>query len=107
MAVPQRLTRKLQQVLGPEATEDLVNLLNSAEVQRAELQAWREGARADFAEFRSEVRADLAEFRNEMRAELGQLRGEIATVRSDLMKWSFVFWVGAVGAIAALAGVLR
>ena len=25
----------------------------------------------------------------------------------DLIKWSFVFWVGAVGAIAALAGVLR
>jgi hypothetical protein len=26
---------------------------------------------------------------------------------ADLMKWSFLFWVGAVGAIAALAGVLR
>jgi hypothetical protein len=25
----------------------------------------------------------------------------------DLIKWSFVFWVGAAGAIAALAGVLR
>jgi hypothetical protein len=28
-------------------------------------------------------------------------------VRADLLKWSFVFWVGAVGAIAALAGILR
>jgi hypothetical protein len=26
---------------------------------------------------------------------------------ADLMRWSFVFWVAAVGAIAALAGVLR
>ena len=26
---------------------------------------------------------------------------------ADLLKWSFVFWVGAVAAIAALAGVLR
>jgi hypothetical protein len=26
---------------------------------------------------------------------------------AGLMKWSFVFWVGAVGAVAALAGVLR
>ena len=26
---------------------------------------------------------------------------------AELMKWSFLFWVGAVGAIAALAGVLR
>ena len=28
-------------------------------------------------------------------------------VRADLLKWSFVFWVGSVTAIAALAGVLR
>ena len=26
---------------------------------------------------------------------------------AELLKWSFVFWVGAVGAIAALARVLR
>ncbi len=26
---------------------------------------------------------------------------------SDLIKWSFVFWVGAVGAIAMLARALR
>jgi len=30
---------------------------------------------------------------------------EASTAR--LLKWSFVFWVGAVGAIAALAGVLK
>jgi hypothetical protein len=28
-------------------------------------------------------------------------------MNGDLIKWSFVFWVGAVGAIAMLAGVLR
>jgi hypothetical protein len=26
---------------------------------------------------------------------------------NDLLKWSFVFWVGAVGAVAALTGMLR
>ena len=31
----------------------------------------------------------------------------IAETKADLMKWSFVFWCGAVAAIAALAGVLR
>jgi hypothetical protein len=35
------------------------------------------------------------------------LGARIADVKSDLMKWSFVFWCGAVAAIAALAGVLR
>ena len=38
---------------------------------------------------------------------LAGLQVAIADSKAELMKWSFVFWVGAVGAIAALAGVLR
>jgi hypothetical protein len=34
------------------------------------------------------------------------LSRKIADVNADLMKWSFVFWVGAVASIALLAGVL-
>lgn len=36
-----------------------------------------------------------------------RLTERIAGVQNNLMKWSFLFWVGAVAAIAALAGVLR
>ena len=62
------------------------------------------------------VRADVAELRHEMQlgfarieAKLEQvpLRAEMEKRFADLLKWSFVFWVGAVGAIAALAGVLK
>lgn len=38
---------------------------------------------------------------------MGALEVKVGDVKADLMKWSFVFWVGAVGAISALAGVLR
>lgn len=158
VTVPQRLTRKLQQTLGADATEDLVNLLNAAELRRRDLADWREGTRAEFADFRAGMRAEFAEFRAEMRAEFADFRGEmraerasmrdewrgeiaalferqraetgaafqrlhseianvrqdhvtlsarVEQVKSDLMKWSFLFWVGAVGAIAALAGVLK
>jgi len=121
MAVPQRLNRKLQQVMGPEAAEDLVNLLDGVEVQRSELRAFQESMRAEFsamraefAEFRQQMRGEFAEFRDQMRgasartqAELVQMRVLIAETKADLMKWMLVFWVGAVGAIAALAGVLR
>lgn len=86
-----------------------------------------------FEQLRAEIRADIADLRSDLRAELsgstGALRKEvgeanaalrkemsegftalgvqIAGVRADLMKWSFAFWVGAVLAISALAGVLR
>ena len=39
--------------------------------------------------------------------QLHGLQVAIADSKAELMRWSLVFWVGAVGAIAALAGVLR
>lgn len=107
MSVPQRLTRQLQRALGGEAAEDLVNLLDGVELQRSEMRAFREGMRADFAEFRETMRSEQSRFLETVRGELTQLREEVHSLKADLMKWSFVFWTGAVLAIAALAGVLR
>lgn len=38
---------------------------------------------------------------------LGETDAKIERRFAELMKWSFLFWIGAVGTIAALAGVLR
>ena len=69
--------------------------------------------RADMAELRQEMRVGFAALRQEMQVGFAQLRQEMAGMEarferrfSDLIKWSFVFWVGAVGAIAMLARVL-
>ncbi|MGH7639000.1 MAG: hypothetical protein ACREOK_15225 [Gemmatimonadaceae bacterium] len=120
MSVPQRLSRRLQQALGTEAAEDLVNLLNGVELQRSEFRAFRESMRADFAEFRESMRAEFAEDRKAIRAELTAFRTElqatrletaalssrIGDVKADLMKWSLVFWTGAVLAIGGLVVAL-
>jgi hypothetical protein len=74
--------------------------------------------RADFAELRQEMRAGFANARVDLVREihglevrlLDRINGvdkRVHETESRLMRWSFVFWVGAVGAIAALAGVLR
>ncbi|MGH7529303.1 MAG: hypothetical protein ACREMN_02885 [Gemmatimonadales bacterium] len=109
------MSRKLHQNLGEEAAEDLVNWMNHVEARvgdgatRSDLAALR----ADFGEMREAMRADLAELRQEMRVGFAELREEMARLEArferrfgDLIKWSFVFWVGAVAAIAMLAGVL-
>ena len=71
---------------------------------------WLEAERED----RMKVHEVLAAFRADMNAMELRLTARIdavdvrlSEVKSDLMKWSFVFWCGAVAAIAALAGVLR
>jgi ABC-type phosphate transport system auxiliary subunit len=125
MAVTARLSHKLHQTLGDEAAEDLVNWMQQVDAQRAELRDLNElnfaRVEARFAEARAATRADFARFdgklaalHEEMRAGFSDLRQEMAHLETrlerrigDLIKWSFVFWVGAVGAIAMLARALR
>lgn len=54
----------------------------------------------------TQLRADIAELRQEMQVGFAALETRFERRFGDLIKWSFVFWVGAVAAIAMLAGVL-
>ena len=54
----------------------------------------------------AQLRADIAELRQEMQVGFAKLETRFERRFGDLIKWSFVFWVGAVAAIAMLAGVL-
>lgn len=116
MPITPRLSRRLQQTLGEEAAEDLVNWMQQVDAQRAELRELNElnFSRIDGKLAEVAMRADLAELRQELRVGFANLQQEMARLETrferrfgDLIKWSFVFWVGAVGAIAALARVLR
>ena len=59
------------------------------------------------------IRGDIGELKHAIERLTEVVKGlhgldkRIETVKSDLIAWSFVFWVGAVGALAVLAGVLR
>jgi hypothetical protein len=129
MVASPQLPNRLREVLGREAGDALMTWLEEERSEREAVRSDFAGLRADFAA----LRGDLAELRQEMRAGFlkvsADLRVEIARevhglevrlvdrinavdkrvseTESRLMRWSFVFWVGAVGAIAALAGVLR
>ncbi|MEX2180392.1 MAG: hypothetical protein WD801_16875 [Gemmatimonadaceae bacterium] len=100
MPVPSHVARKLREVLGADAAEDLVNWMDETTA-----------ARADVAELRHEMQVGFARIEANLAAQTERLRGDLVAQiersKADLMKWSFVFWCGAVAAIAALAGVLR
>lgn len=109
------MSKKLREALGPDAGEELVTWLQE---MRAEHEEKLAAIHADFAEYRHEMAALIqgSEFRlvermhgveTKLDERIGKVELRVAEVKADLMKWSFVFWVGAVGAIAALAGVLR
>ena len=53
------------------------------------------------------VREDLHGMDMKYHAGVASLDAKIERRFADLLKWSFVFWVGTVAAIAVLANVLR
>ncbi|MSR07798.1 MAG: hypothetical protein EXR93_12150 [Gemmatimonadetes bacterium] len=62
---------------------------------------------AQRVELRELNELNFARFAATLDDRVNKLRLDIERTRADLIKWSFVFWVGAVGAIALLAGVLK
>jgi hypothetical protein len=100
MAVSRRLPQNLRTVLGAPAEDELVTILDELRAENAEFRREVE-RRFDAIDKRFERLEDRFDTR------LVALETRVADVKSDLMKWSFVFWCGAVLAVAALAGVLR
>lgn len=110
MAISTRLSRKLRESLGDEGANDLVDWMVQVEDRRSELHGIVEASRvatdARFAEFGA--RMDLRFSQMELRfAEQREANARLETLFErrfgDLIKWSFVFWCGAVAAIAMLA----
>jgi hypothetical protein len=103
MAISTRLSRKLRESLGDEGANDLVDWMVQVEDRRSELHGIVEASRvatdARFAEFGARMDLRFAEQR-EANARLETL---FERRFGDLIKWSFVFWCGAVAAIAMLA----
>src|SRR3954470_17403676 len=118
MAIPTRLTRTLRESLGDEGANDLVDWMAQVEDRRTELHAVVEASKtatdARFAEFGVRMDLRFSEMDRRMDAGFGEQREAMAKLETlferrfgDVIKWSFVFWCGAVGAIAMLARALR
>jgi hypothetical protein len=96
-----RLSQKLQQTLGGQEGAEFVNWMHEMDARVSDV-----ATHGDLAQLRADLRADFAEMRQEMQVGFAALETRFERRISDLIKWSFVFWVGAVGAIAMLARVL-
>lgn len=107
MAVPARLSRKLHDVLGTQAAEDMVRLMDELIVQRDQTAQSQREILAAIGELRDRIQSLEVGLTRQIGDVKAGLTGQIGDVKADLMKWSFLFWVGAVTAIALLANVLE
>ena len=117
MPVSARLSHRLHDTLGEDAGGDLVTWMQTVDASRTELRELNEltvsRLESRIGEVRHELRADISALRAETHAGIAELKVALAGVESkidrrfgDLLKWTFLFWCGAVGA-AMLARGLR
>ena len=115
----------LRERLGPDATSGLLHVFElerrawSDEVlnigaERFERRLAETGSalRVQIAQTEAAVRQEMANLESRLRQELGgmevRIMREIAISRVELLRWSFVFWIGQVVAVSAvMAAMLR
>ncbi len=96
-----RVPSALRTRLGDDATFGLIELLDS------DRKEWSEHVLSVAADrFERRLTEEISHFREEIREGLHNgltsVRQEIATTRVEMLKWSFVFWIGQVAAMAGL-----
>jgi hypothetical protein len=101
-----RIPAALRVRLEDDATFGLVELLDS------ERKDWSEHVISVASDrFERRLAQELCAMRNEISKALNDgltaIRHETAAARLEMLKWSFVFWIGQVAAVAGLLAFMR
>jgi len=106
------LSKRFYETFGDDIANELVDWFNKVDATyHSEL---RELNEINFARFDAKLEQRIAEVKAELRQEIGGVRGEVgslradlqtglANLRSELLKWMFLFWVTTIGGLVALA----
>ncbi|MBF0536888.1 MAG: hypothetical protein HQL03_01400 [Nitrospirae bacterium] len=103
----------LKDKIGEKATrvlidtfDDVAEKAKSEAATKADLQVLKTEMQALKTELRTEMQALRTELKTEMqviKAELeAKFEAKLAEVKADILKWTFLFWVGQLAAMAAL-----
>ena len=110
---------RLRDRLGPEASQELSDTFEEAQNDMLTISTERVDARLAFVG--SDLRSELYRTQSELRQDiarmdagirialsdgLSKIRTDMTEIRVDVVRWSFIFWVGQFAAMAALIGLM-
>src|SRR5262245_40238033 len=104
--------KHLRDRLGPDSAADLVHTLNIAQNDTLDMAVERFDAHlaAASARLRAELREEIVNGDSSIRVALVEglslIRKEMGELRVDVLRWSFLFWLGQVAAIATMFTLL-
>ncbi len=102
----------LREQLGPDATAELLQLVARTQQGGREdmIATCTERFERRLAEEIGGVRVQLAQVESNLRQAMGAMdsnvRQEITSGRVEIVRWSFLFWIGQVVAITAIVGAM-
>ena len=106
----ERVGDRFERRLTDETTKVRLEMVQGFAALRQEMAAGlgqlRQEMAAGLGQLRQEMTAGLGQLRQEMTAGFAALRQEMADMRFELLKWTFVFWVGQLFALAGFLAVL-
>ncbi len=117
MATTPRLPLKLHERLGDEAMTELLTMFTDLGAEsRAEFQELRAAdarlearmeagfadVRQEIADVRDDLEQQIANLRADLKQQIADLRPQIVSVQGELIKWTFLFWLGTIGIVLLL-----
>ena len=96
-----RIPANLRTKLGDDATFGLIELLSAEENDWSERMLTSATERFE-RRLTHEISLLRQDFHQALNEGLAGIRTELANVRVEMLRWSFVFWIGQVAAVAAL-----
>jgi hypothetical protein len=104
------LSLRLREHLGMETSEDLTQAFEDAKKDMLAAAQDRFEARLSIvaSQLREEMHRGNSELRIAMTDGFSKIRQEMADLRVDVLRWSFLFWIGQLAAtVSVLAYMLR
>ena len=96
--------KPLREKLGDDGAEALVELINEAqkETQNNVIKFVEEKFEKRLSEELAKVRVEIAEVKTELIERIEALKTNDEKVKSELIRWMFIFWVGQIGAVLGI-----
>ena len=99
---------RLRDKLGPEASQDLGTAFEEVHKQMLTTAAERFDSRLVSVEYN--MRQEMTRIESGLHVAIAEglatIRTDVSDARADVLRWSFLFWIGQFAATAALLGIL-
>jgi len=105
-----KLPIRLHERLGDDAMTELLTLFSDLGAEtRAEFQELRaadarleqrvERLERQVSDVRTELTQQITDVKTELTRQIAELKPHIAGVQAELIKWTFLFWLGTIGTV--------